>query len=230
MSRRKPSNPRRKKKERPVSNRARNTALNRIRGVVGAAVLNAARDKFGDRKVGDLAQVLARELSKKKQQQIRKERGQKSGLPLTKLDKERHKILKQVNSRRGPEVRFFRRKDGKYDKWERGRRVGVATEKQKKRFEISRPYWKFVRLTSGTLDISPKEARHLISEVAKQSQEKLKKFKNSRAFKKMSARRRRRYTKERTRLNALLRFGMLLNGPGGSDPVGLRLVRGGKDE
>lgn len=190
--------------------------------------MNAAREKYGEKKIEGLAAVLAREIDKKKQAEIRKERGRRDGLPLAQLDKKRFKALKEVNFRRGPDVKFYRRKDGKYDKWKNGRKLATVTSKAKRAYETSRPYWKFVRLTGSTFDISTADARRLIKEVADQSLRKLRKFKKSRKYKSMSARRKRRYGESKTRVNALMRLQFILTGR--YDPVGFRLAEGEESE
>ncbi len=218
MARRKPhpkatrKNSRRKTKEPTPGKRARNKAVIQIRSVLGAAVFNQARVKYGEKKINDLAEVLAKKLDKQKQKELRKARHGNPADALAEVDKKRHLVVKEINYRRGPEVRFFRRKDGRYDKIVGRKRAGVVSAAVKKRYESMKPYQKMVRLVSGVLDLSKKEARSLIAAEVKHSQRELAKFKRSKKFKKMSKRRQRRYTKEQTKVSALLRLKFVLTG------------------
>lgn len=224
MSRRRTS----KRKRHSVSKRSQGKAVIRIRSVLGSSVFNAAREIYGEKKINDLAEVLARKLDKEKQKALRKSRRGDPYNSLSETDKKRHKVVKEINFRRGPEVRFFRRKDGKFDKIVGHRKVATVSEKAKRNFERSRPYQKLVRLVRGTLDLSTKQARNLIKDVAGQSQNALRKFKKTKKYKSMSKRRKRRYNLERTRISALIRLQFALTGT--SDPVGFHYQREESDE
>lgn len=226
MSRSKPTKRTRKRdtsKGKNPSKRAKDRALIQIRSVLGASVLTAARNIYGQQKIDDAALVIARRLSEKKKRELRKTRKGNPHDALTETDRTRHKVLKELHYQRPEDVRFFRRRDGKYNKIVKGKKVGTVTAKQVDRYESGRPYRKLVRLVGGTLDLSPASSRRLIRDVAAQSRRKLREFKRSTKYKRMSKRKKRSLSAERTTVAALIRLEYLLTMK--SDPAGIRFVR-----
>ncbi len=217
------SNQRRKARKRPISKRAQNKAAIKMRSVLGSAIFNAAREKFGENKINTLAETLARHLDEKKRRELRKSRKGNASVALSDVDRKRFKVYKEINYRKPDDVQFFKRKDGRFDKFKGRKRVDIVTAAQKRRFESQAPYRKLVKLVSSTLDVTAKEARAVVKDVAATSRKKLAQFKKTKKFRDMSPRRKRRYNQNNTNVAAMIRLQFALTGD--YDPAGIHFQR-----
>jgi Holliday junction resolvasome RuvABC DNA-binding subunit len=214
--------PRKPSKKSEPTRTQREKALRRIRGVLGNAITGLARARFGQKKIDDLALNLARKLKEKTRRALLKARKQDQNIPLSMIDRQRVKVLKTLSYDRPDAPTYYRRKDGRFDKWVRGRKVRVISASAKQAAESRAPYYKLTRLVSGTFEISKKDARRIIKDVSAESRRKFAAFKKSAKYKRLSKRRKRKYTNKSVSLNALIRLQFLMTGE--SDPAGFHFT------
>lgn len=190
----------------------------RIENVVGPNVLKRVREDLGKKQVDDVAKALGKKLTDKEVRSVEKLRGRRRQLPLSEIDKERHREIQKIRERKPP-VRFIRLRDGSYHKQNllTGKKVKV-TAKAKKQYESSFAYQRYVGAITHTLPISAQKARSILKAVRDDAVAKLERFKKTKKFKSMSKKKRRRYTKARTRRWATVRLMKLLDEQYGRAP------------
>lgn len=189
----------------------RTKGYQRIRAVVGPKILKRVREELGKKQVDDVALELGKKLTEKEVKEIKRLRGRKSQLPLSEIDKRRAKEIKEIREKRPP-VRFFKRKDGFYDRKDilTGKKTRV-TARSKQQYESSFGYRRYVDTISKILPISKSKARNIIKVEREKAVRELRRFKKTKKFKSLSKKKQRQYTEERTQRWAVIRLMLLLN-------------------
>ncbi len=184
----------------------------RIGAIVGPHVLAAVARDFGREQVDAAALTLGKQITEKEARKIKQLRGRKKQLPLSELDKLRHKEITKIGQRLPP-FRFHRRDDGYYDRVDtKTKKKKRVTRRQKLTYETRFPREKFISQITKLLPVTRAKARKILSSVEKDRIRRFEKFKKTARYKRLSAKKKRRYTKRGLRQWAIRRLMILLLG------------------